>query len=153
MNKKPISKANTVVNTVEPVVSKVEPVVKNKKIVKDTIEPDVKHTVEPVVKPNKVAKHTVKPIIKPKKVVKDAVVPEVNKVVPIIKHTVEQVVKHDDEEAKQIEKLNEQFISTKSVEIFEDKNNKILCDQIKNMNISHTKKLKKCTYNFNIFDY
>jgi hypothetical protein len=34
-----------------------------------------------------------------------------------------------------------------------DKNNKISCDQIKNMNESHKIKLKNCTNeNFNIFD-
>ncbi len=55
--------------------------------------------------------------------------------------------------AKPIVKRNEQLKIIKTVEILEDKNNKMLCDQIKNMNESHKKKLKNCKNdNFNIFD-
>jgi hypothetical protein len=74
---------------------------------------------------------------------------------PVVQHTAEPDVEHIVKPVIKLVKHDKVVIDTvKSVEKDNtDKNNKISCDQIKNMNESHKIKLKNCTNeNFNIFD-
>jgi len=164
MEKKNVSKNKTTkkgniekarLNTVEPIEKRTnEPVVKSTKIEKQVVEPIEKRTNEPVVKSTKIEKQVVEPI---EKQVVEPIEKRTNE--PVVKSTkiekqlVEPIEKRTNEPVvKPVIKLYTDKTIINSVEPVE-KDNKISCDQLKNMNESHKKILKKCTdNNFNIFD-
>jgi hypothetical protein len=130
MEKKNVSKNKTtkkgniekaILNTVEPDVQHtVQPVVKSTKIVKQVVEPIEKRTNEPVVKSTKIVKQVVEPI--EKRTNEPVVIQTVQPVEPVLEHVITP-------------------------------NNRDKPVDLNILNKSHEKILKKCTNNnFNIFD-